>query len=40
LNDGGRKVAIAPLFIIWFGYGLASKVVISALVCFFPVDWT
>jgi NitT/TauT family transport system permease protein len=31
------KVAIAPLFIIWFGYGLMSKVVITALVCFFPV---
>jgi NitT/TauT family transport system permease protein len=31
------KVAIAPLFIIWFGYGLSSKVVITALVCFFPV---
>ncbi len=31
------KVAIAPLFLIWFGYGLASKIVITALVCFFPV---
>lgn len=31
------KVAIAPLFIIWFGYGLTSKVVITALVCFFPI---
>jgi len=31
------KVAIAPLFIIWFGYGLASKIVVTALVCFFPV---
>jgi len=31
------KVAVAPLFIIWFGYGLTSKVVITALVCFFPV---
>ncbi|MDI4231768.1 ABC transporter permease [Bradyrhizobium sp. Arg237L] len=31
------KIAIAPLFIIWFGYGLTSKVVITALVCFFPV---
>jgi len=31
------KVAIAPLFIIWFGYGLTSKVIVSALVCFFPV---
>ncbi|MGB3272771.1 MAG: ABC transporter permease [Xanthobacteraceae bacterium] len=31
------KVAIAPLFLIWFGYGLTSKAVISALLCFFPV---
>jgi NitT/TauT family transport system permease protein len=31
------KVAIAPLFIIWFGYGLTSKIVITALVCFFPL---
>jgi NitT/TauT family transport system permease protein len=31
------KVAIAPLFVIWFGYGLTSKIVITALVCFFPV---
>src|SRR5205085_11753083 len=31
------KVAIAPLFILWFGYGLMSKVVIAAMVCFFPV---
>ena len=31
------KIAIAPLFVLWFGYGLMSKVVITALVCFFPV---
>src|SRR6185312_15413300 len=31
------KLAIAPLFIVWFGYGLTSKVVITALVCFFPI---
>ncbi len=31
------KIAIAPLFVIWFGYGLTSKVVITALVCFFPI---
>ena len=31
------KVAIAPLFIVWFGYGLASKIVISATIVFFPV---
>lgn len=31
------KVAIAPLFVIWFGYGLTSKVVTTALVAVFPM---
>jgi NitT/TauT family transport system permease protein len=31
------KIAIAPLFILWFGYGVTSKIVITALVCFFPM---
>jgi len=31
------KVAIAPLFVIWFGYGVASKIVITATIAFFPV---
>jgi NitT/TauT family transport system permease protein len=31
------KIAVAPLFVLWFGYGLASKVIITALLCFFPV---
>jgi NitT/TauT family transport system permease protein len=31
------KIAIAPLFVLWFGYGLASKIIITALLCFFPV---
>lgn len=31
------KVAIAPLFVIWFGYGLTSKIVITATIAFFPV---
>jgi NitT/TauT family transport system permease protein len=30
-------VAIAPLIVIWFGYGIMSKVVITALIAFFPV---
>jgi len=30
-------IAVAPLFIIWFGYGLLPKVIVVALVCFFPV---
>src|SRR5262245_11805921 len=31
------KIAIAPLFIIWIGYGLTSKVLIVFLLSFFPV---
>jgi NitT/TauT family transport system permease protein len=31
------KLALAPLFILWFGFGLRSKVVITALICFFPL---
>jgi len=31
------KVAIAPLFVLWFGFGMASKIVITAAIVFFPV---
>ena len=31
------KIAIAPLIIVWLGYGFSSKVVVSATVAFFPV---
>lgn len=30
-------IAIAPLLVLWFGNGMLSKVVMSALVAFFPV---
>lgn len=29
--------AIAPLLVLWFGFGLASKVVMAGLIIFFPV---
>lgn len=31
------KIALAPLFLIWFGFGLTPKVVIAALIAFFPI---
>ena len=31
------KVAIAPLFLIWIGYGEMSKILIAAIVAFFPI---
>jgi NitT/TauT family transport system permease protein len=31
------KVALAPLFIIWFGHGLLPKIIIAMLIAFFPV---
>ncbi|MDB5415599.1 MAG: transporter permease [Rubritepida sp.] len=31
------KVAIAPLFIVWLGFGLEPKVAITFLISFFPV---
>ena len=30
-------VALAPLMLIWFGYGLVPKILITALVGFFPI---
>ena len=29
--------AIAPLLVVWFGYGMLSKVVMAALIVFFPI---
>ncbi len=31
------KVALGPIILVWFGFGAASKVVLVALVCFFPL---
>ena len=31
------KLALAPIFVIWFGYGILPKVVVTALICFFPL---
>ena len=31
------KLAIAPLLIIWFGFSITPKVIITAMICMFPV---
>ena len=31
------KIAIAPLIIVWFGFGISSKIIVAATVAFFPV---
>ncbi|MBX6329032.1 MAG: ABC transporter permease [Pseudolabrys sp.] len=31
------KVALAPIFILWFGYGLAPKILLIIVIAFFPV---
>lgn len=32
--------AIAPLFVLWFGYGIWSKVLVTVLITFFPIAIT
>jgi NitT/TauT family transport system permease protein len=29
------KLALAPLFVLWFGFGMLPTVLITALICFF-----
>lgn len=31
------KVAFVPLFVVWFGFGLTAKVIVAAVLAFFPI---
>lgn len=31
------KIAIAPLFVVWLGFGIGPKILIAVLIAFFPV---
>lgn len=30
-------VVVAPIFVVWFGFGIGPKVAVIALICFFPI---
>jgi ABC-type nitrate/sulfonate/bicarbonate transport system permease component len=30
-------IALAPILLIWFGYGMTPKVIVVVLICFFPI---
>lgn len=30
-------IAFAPLFLLWFGFGMTPKIIVVVLVCFFPI---
>jgi putative hydroxymethylpyrimidine transport system permease protein len=37
LSQAVPVFALAPLLVLWFGFGMASKVVMSVLIIFFPI---
>ncbi|WP_108670469.1 ABC transporter permease [Peribacillus acanthi] len=37
LSQNVPIIVLAPLLVIWFGFGLLPKLIVIALVCFFPV---
>ena len=37
LSQNIPTIVLAPLLVIWFGFGILPKLIIIALVCFFPV---
>jgi NitT/TauT family transport system permease protein len=37
ISQVAPKVAFIPLFVLWFGFGMTSKILLAALLAFFPV---
>jgi len=31
------KIAVAPLFVVWFGFGIEAKILMTILITFFPI---
>ena len=30
-------IALAPIFLIWFGFGMTPKIIVVVLLCYFPI---
>ncbi|WP_028593897.1 ABC transporter permease [Paenibacillus assamensis] len=37
ISQNVPTIALLPLLMIWFGFGLLPKIIVIALVCFFPI---
>ena len=37
LSQNIPTIVLAPLLVIWFGFGMLPKIIVITLVCFFPV---
>lgn len=33
-------IILAPLLIMWFGFGLSPKLILLVIICFFPITWS
>jgi ABC-type nitrate/sulfonate/bicarbonate transport system permease component len=37
LSQAIPMIAVGPLLVLWFGFGYSTKVLVAALICFYPI---